>query len=146
MCLCRRERTRATPLCIFYELYSLFFLVQGMGCLWGRDLSGKLQLLSFYDLYLRAALNIFILRCSPFYKFSPCKILLEVKLLFFTWTSILVSLDNQGTWNMRSAIWERQYLGQQFYVRVFNPIRSLANEYDIPSNVLLCGKAAGRQP
>ncbi|KAM7507032.1 hypothetical protein LguiA_017485 [Lonicera macranthoides] len=64
----------------------------------------------------------------------------------YSWTSILVSLDNQGMWNMRSAIWERQYLGQQFYLRVFNPTRSLANEYDIPSNVLLCGKASGRQP
>ncbi|KAL6993692.1 hypothetical protein U1Q18_011804 [Sarracenia purpurea var. burkii] len=61
-----------------------------------------------------------------------------------SWTAILVSLDNQGMWNMRSAIWERQYLGQQFYLRVFNPIRSLANEYNIPSNVLLCGKAVGR--
>ncbi|XP_052206093.1 L-ascorbate oxidase homolog [Diospyros lotus] len=63
-----------------------------------------------------------------------------------SWTAILISLDNQGMWNMRSAIWERQYLGQQFYLRVFNPIRSLANEYDIPSNVLLCGKAVGRHP
>ncbi|XP_057481579.1 L-ascorbate oxidase homolog [Actinidia eriantha] len=61
-----------------------------------------------------------------------------------SWTTIFVSLDNQGMWNMRSAIWERQYLGQQFYLRVFNPIRTLANEYDIPSNVLLCGKAVGR--
>ncbi|KAH7851461.1 hypothetical protein Vadar_011945 [Vaccinium darrowii] len=60
-----------------------------------------------------------------------------------SWTAILVSLDNQGMWNMRSAIWERRYLGQQFYLRVFNPIHSLANEYDIPSNVLLCGKAIG---
>ncbi|KAL6961571.1 hypothetical protein U1Q18_039344 [Sarracenia purpurea var. burkii] len=58
-----------------------------------------------------------------------------------SWTAILVSLDNQGMWNMRSAIWERQYLGQQFYLRVFTPIRSLANEYDIPPNALLCGKA-----
>ncbi|KAK7318243.1 hypothetical protein RJT34_02942 [Clitoria ternatea] len=30
-----------------------------------------------------------------------------------SWTSILVSLDNQGMWNLRSSIWERQYLGQQ---------------------------------
>ncbi|KAA8531759.1 hypothetical protein F0562_006524 [Nyssa sinensis] len=63
-----------------------------------------------------------------------------------SWTAILVSLDNQGMWNMRSAIWERQYVGQQFYLRVYNPIRSLANEYDIPANVLLCGKAIGRHP
>lgn len=62
------------------------------------------------------------------------------------WTSILISLDNQGMWNMRSAIWDRQYLGQQFYLRVWNQIQSLANEYDIPGNVLLCGKAVGRHP
>ncbi|KAL2528504.1 SKU5 similar 17 [Forsythia ovata] len=61
-----------------------------------------------------------------------------------SWSAILVSLDNQGMWNMRSAMWEKQYLGQQFYLRVYNPIPSLANEYDIPPNALLCGKAVGR--
>ncbi|CAL5187932.1 unnamed protein product [Lathyrus oleraceus] len=60
-----------------------------------------------------------------------------------SWTSILVSLDNQGMWNLRSAIWERQYLGQQLYLRVWNAQRTAANEYDIPSNALLCGKALG---
>ncbi|XAR57827.1 L-ascorbate oxidase [Bertholletia excelsa] len=63
-----------------------------------------------------------------------------------SWTAILVSLDNQGMWNVRSAMWSRQYLGQQFYLRVFNPIHSLANEYDIPPNALLCGKAIGMHP
>ncbi|XP_062102140.1 L-ascorbate oxidase homolog [Humulus lupulus] len=63
-----------------------------------------------------------------------------------SWTSIFVSLDNQGMWNLRSAIWERQYLGQQLYMRVWNSVHSLANEYDIPSNVLLCGKAVGSHP
>ncbi|XP_047334570.1 L-ascorbate oxidase homolog [Impatiens glandulifera] len=62
-----------------------------------------------------------------------------------SWTAILVSLDNQGMWNLRSAIWDRQYLGQQFYLRVYNPIQNLANEYDIPTNMLLCGKALGRR-
>ncbi|CAN1331606.1 L-ascorbate oxidase homolog [Linum perenne] len=61
-----------------------------------------------------------------------------------SWTTILVSLDNQGMWNMRSAIWERQYLGQQFYLRVWSSVQSLANEYYIPTNVLLCGKAVGK--
>ncbi|KAJ4714953.1 L-ascorbate oxidase-like [Melia azedarach] len=60
-----------------------------------------------------------------------------------SWTAILVSLDNQGMWNMRSAIWERQYLGQQLYLKVWNAVRSFTNEYDPPSNVLLCGKAVG---
>uniref|UniRef100_A0A0A0KIA7 Uncharacterized protein n=1 Tax=Cucumis sativus TaxID=3659 RepID=A0A0A0KIA7_CUCSA len=61
-----------------------------------------------------------------------------------SWTTILVSLDNQGMWNLRSSIWERQYLGQQFYLRVWTQTQSLANEYNIPSNALLCGKAVGR--
>lgn len=47
---------------------------------------------------------------------------------------------------MRSAIWERQYLGQQFYLKVWNAVHSLANEYDIPSNILVCGKAVGHHP
>ncbi|KAJ8637475.1 hypothetical protein MRB53_011742 [Persea americana] len=63
-----------------------------------------------------------------------------------SWTAILVSLDNQGMWNIRSAMWARQYLGQQFYLRVWISDRSLANEYNIPSNALLCGKAKGYHP
>ncbi|KAK9136219.1 hypothetical protein Syun_015549 [Stephania yunnanensis] len=63
-----------------------------------------------------------------------------------SWTAILVSLDNQGMWNVRSAQWARQYLGQQFYLKVWTPVKSLANEYDMPSNALLCGKAKGRHP
>jgi FtsP/CotA-like multicopper oxidase with cupredoxin domain len=63
-----------------------------------------------------------------------------------SWTTILVSLDNKGMWNLRSAIWERQYLGQQLYLRVWNEQQSLYNEYNIPSNVLLCGKAIGHHP
>ncbi|GMY11698.1 l-ascorbate oxidase like [Fagus crenata] len=63
-----------------------------------------------------------------------------------SWTTILVSLDNQGMWNLRSAIWERQYLGQQLYLRVWTAVHSLANEYNIPSNALLCGKAVGQHP
>ncbi|XP_071711118.1 L-ascorbate oxidase homolog [Rutidosis leptorrhynchoides] len=61
-----------------------------------------------------------------------------------SWSVIYVSLDNQGMWNLRSAMWERQYLGQQFYLRVYNPVRSLATEYDIPSNALFCGRAVSQ--
>ncbi|GLT66217.1 hypothetical protein SLA2020_385960 [Shorea laevis] len=63
-----------------------------------------------------------------------------------SWTAIYASLDNQGMWNLRSAKWERQYLGQQLYLRVWSPTKSLSNEYYIPSNVLLCGKAAKLHP
>ena len=59
------------------------------------------------------------------------------------WSAILVSLDNQGTWNLRSAMWARQYTGQQLYIRVWTSEKSYSNEYDIPHNALFCGKATG---
>ncbi|XP_021714234.1 L-ascorbate oxidase homolog [Chenopodium quinoa] len=58
-----------------------------------------------------------------------------------SWTAVLASLDNKGMWNLRSAIWHRQYLGQQVYLRVWNDETSLTTEYDIPPNALKCGKA-----
>lgn len=61
-----------------------------------------------------------------------------------SWTAIYVSLDNVGMWNIRSEFWARQYLGQQFYLRVYTPVKSLRDEYNVPDNALLCGKAAGR--
>ncbi|CAK9166432.1 unnamed protein product [Ilex paraguariensis] len=59
-----------------------------------------------------------------------------------SWSAILVSADNKGMWNLRSAIWPSRYLGQQLYLRVWDPVTSLFNEYDPPPNLLLCGKAA----
>ncbi|XP_031480706.1 L-ascorbate oxidase homolog [Nymphaea colorata] len=59
------------------------------------------------------------------------------------WTAIYVSFDNEGMWNLRSAAWPRQYLGHQLYVRVWTPERSLQNEYNIPTNALVCGRARG---
>ncbi|KAK1363667.1 Plastocyanin-like domain-containing protein [Heracleum sosnowskyi] len=59
-----------------------------------------------------------------------------------SWTAILVSMDNKGMWNLRSAIWPRQYLGQQLYLRVWNDETSIYTESDIPPNALRCGKAA----
>ncbi|GMH04653.1 hypothetical protein Nepgr_006493 [Nepenthes gracilis] len=35
-----------------------------------------------------------------------------------SWTAIYLALDNAGMWNLRSEFWARQYLGQQFYLRV----------------------------
>lgn len=61
-----------------------------------------------------------------------------------SWTAILLTWDNAGMWNLRSETWERQYLGQQTYIRVKSPVKSLRDEYDIPHNALLCGKAKGR--
>ncbi|OVA03392.1 Multicopper oxidase [Macleaya cordata] len=61
-----------------------------------------------------------------------------------SWTAVYVALDNVGMWNIRSENWARQYLGQQFYLRVYSPANSWRDEYPIPKNALLCGRAAGR--
>ena len=64
-----------------------------------------------------------------------------VKVYPLSWTSILVSLDNKGMWNLRSQIWSRRYLGQELYVRVWNDEKSLYTEADPPLNALYCGLA-----
>ncbi|KAJ7543938.1 hypothetical protein O6H91_09G059300 [Diphasiastrum complanatum] len=58
------------------------------------------------------------------------------------WTAVMLELDNVGMWNIRSQILQRQYLGQEFYMRVFNPETSTRTESPIPNNAILCGKAA----
>ncbi|KAJ6708082.1 MULTI-COPPER OXIDASE [Salix viminalis] len=62
-----------------------------------------------------------------------------------SWTAIYIALDNVGMWNIRSEFWARQYLGQQFYLRVYSPVESPRDEYPIPKNALLCGRATGRR-
>ena len=58
------------------------------------------------------------------------------------WTAVLIALDNMGMWNMRSEVWPRRYLGQQFYLRVYTPSHSFRDELPIQDNALLCGRAA----
>lgn len=60
-----------------------------------------------------------------------------------SWTAIYMALDNVGMWNIRSENWARQYLGQQFYLRVYSSAHSWRDEYPIPKNALLCGRASG---
>ncbi|KAF2301924.1 hypothetical protein GH714_030438 [Hevea brasiliensis] len=61
-----------------------------------------------------------------------------------SWTAIYIALDNVGMWNVRTEFWARQYLGQQFYLRVYSPVESIRDEYPIPKNALLCGRATGK--
>lgn len=61
-----------------------------------------------------------------------------------SWSAVYVALDNVGMWNIRSENWAKQYLGQQFYLRVYSPANSWRDEYPIPKNALLCGRASGR--
>ncbi|XP_022878712.1 L-ascorbate oxidase homolog [Olea europaea var. sylvestris] len=56
-----------------------------------------------------------------------------------SWAAIMTTLDNAGMWILRSMISERQYLGQQLYISVLSPARSLQDEYNIPDDDLLCG-------
>lgn len=61
-----------------------------------------------------------------------------------SWTAVYVALDNVGMWNLRTEFWARQYLGQQYYLRVYTPVNSTRDEYPIPTNALLCGRATGK--
>lgn len=59
-----------------------------------------------------------------------------------SWSAILLTFDNVGMWNLRSELWERRYLGQQLYISVQSPVRSLRDEYSLPDAALLCGAIA----
>lgn len=67
----------------------------------------------------------------------------EIQVYPGSWTAILLTFDNAGMWNLRSEIWERRYLGQQLYISVISPARSLRDEHNMPPNELLCGKVVG---
>ncbi|CAL9145770.1 unnamed protein product [Musa hybrid cultivar] len=60
-----------------------------------------------------------------------------------SWAAIMLTFDNAGMWNLRSELWERRYLGQQLYISVQSPARSLRDEYNLPDTALLCGAVEG---
>lgn len=60
-----------------------------------------------------------------------------------SWAAVFLTLDNAGMWSVRSANAERSYLGQQLYISVLSPNRSLRDEYNLPDNDLLCGIVKG---
>ncbi|OVA03060.1 Multicopper oxidase [Macleaya cordata] len=80
-----------------------------------------------------------------FYNLVDAATRYTVQVYPYSWSAIYVPLDNKGMWNLRSAIWQRRYLGQELYVRVWNDEKSLFTEYDIPLNAILCGKAKDYQ-
>ncbi|CAN8240090.1 unnamed protein product [Cochlearia groenlandica] len=64
----------------------------------------------------------------------------------YSWVAILVAMDNQGMWNLRSQKAEQWYLGQELYFRVKGdgqedpsniPTR---DECPIPDNFIPCGR------
>lgn len=56
-----------------------------------------------------------------------------------SYAAVMLTFDNAGMWNLRSELTENRYLGQQLYISVLSPARSLRDEYNIPDNALLCG-------
>ncbi|XP_031475600.1 monocopper oxidase-like protein SKS1 [Nymphaea colorata] len=64
------------------------------------------------------------------------------------WTAVMTELDNQGMWNIRSQMADRQFLGQELYLRVNGtrkgaPTASERDELPLPGNAILCGRAIG---
>ncbi|PUZ54239.1 hypothetical protein GQ55_5G114900 [Panicum hallii var. hallii] len=57
-----------------------------------------------------------------------------------SWTAVMLTFDNAGMWNIRSNLWDRHYLGEQLYISVLSPARSLRDEYNMPETSLRCGK------
>ncbi|XP_071708096.1 monocopper oxidase-like protein SKS1 [Rutidosis leptorrhynchoides] len=55
------------------------------------------------------------------------------------WTAVYVYLDNPGMWNLRSQVLKHWYLGQELYIRVYDPDPNPAKERQPPSNLLYCG-------
>lgn len=55
------------------------------------------------------------------------------------WAAVMTTLDNAGMWNLRSNSLERNYLGQQLYISVLSPEKSLRDEYELQPTQLLCG-------
>lgn len=56
------------------------------------------------------------------------------------WSAIYVFPDNPGMWNLRSQKLQNWYLGEELYVRVYDPDPNPAKEKPPPQNLLLCGK------
>ncbi|KAL1206375.1 Monocopper oxidase-like protein SKS1 [Cardamine amara subsp. amara] len=64
----------------------------------------------------------------------------------YSWAAILLAMDNQGMWNVRSQKAENWYLGQELYLRVKgvgqeDPSNiSIRDEFPIPENFIHCGQ------
>ncbi|KAE8735480.1 L-ascorbate oxidase-like protein [Hibiscus syriacus] len=59
-----------------------------------------------------------------------------------SWAAILMTTDNCGMWNIGSEIWDRRYLGQQLYISVLSPEKSIRDEYNMPDSAKVCGVVA----
>ncbi|XP_061362273.1 monocopper oxidase-like protein SKU5 [Gastrolobium bilobum] len=55
------------------------------------------------------------------------------------WSAVYVYPDNPGMWNLRSQKLKNWYLGEELYVRVYDPDPNPARERPSPQNLLFCG-------
>ncbi|OIV90604.1 hypothetical protein TanjilG_01685 [Lupinus angustifolius] len=55
------------------------------------------------------------------------------------WSAVYVFPDNPGIWNLRSQNLKSWYLGEELYVRVYDPDPNPAKERPPPQNILICG-------
>ncbi|KAM7268183.1 hypothetical protein ACFE04_010349 [Oxalis oulophora] len=62
------------------------------------------------------------------------------------WTAAYAYLDNPGMWNLRSQHLKSWFLGQELYIRVYDPDPNPAKENSPPENIILCGNFAASSP
>ncbi|XP_065871943.1 monocopper oxidase-like protein SKU5 [Euphorbia lathyris] len=62
------------------------------------------------------------------------------------WTAVYAYLDNPGMWNLRSQSLKNWYLGEELYLRVYDPDPNPAKERYPPLNLLYCGKFSNLSP
>ena len=70
-----------------------------------------------------------------------CMLIMNDQVYPTSWTAILIELDNQGMWNLRSQDAEKWYLGQELYLRVVG-VGKARDEAPMPENAIKCGRAA----
>ncbi|MED6184763.1 hypothetical protein PIB30_050657 [Stylosanthes scabra] len=56
------------------------------------------------------------------------------------WSAVYIYPDNPGMWNLRSQKLKNWFLGEELYVRVYDPDSNPTKEKPPPENLLLCGK------
>ncbi|XP_062108770.1 monocopper oxidase-like protein SKU5 [Humulus lupulus] len=60
------------------------------------------------------------------------------------WTTILISLDNSGMWNLRTDNLNSWYIGQEMYISVVNS-EDDKSEVSLPENAIFCGVLSSLQ-
>ncbi|KAK1697678.1 hypothetical protein QYE76_014375 [Lolium multiflorum] len=104
-----------------WHLDGYSFFVAGMG--WGKWSADARSTYNLVDAMYRSTVQVYPM----------------------SWTAVLVYLDNEGMWNLRSQNLERRYLGQELYLKVSqgnsSEVPDPRDEMPMPFNALLCGKA-----